>query len=51
MELYNVPGLSVAVVDHYKNAWAKGYGVTEPGSTAPVTTPRLFFKQAQPTKP
>jgi CubicO group peptidase (beta-lactamase class C family) len=42
MELYNVPGLSVAVVDHYKIAWAKGYGVTAPGSSTHVTTNTLF---------
>jgi CubicO group peptidase (beta-lactamase class C family) len=42
MEFYHVPGLSVAVVDHYKIAWAKGYGVTEPGSSTSVTTKTLF---------
>ena len=33
MQLYKVPGLSVAVMDNFKVAWAKGYGVTE---AAPV---------------
>ena len=42
MEAYNVPGLSVAVIDNYKIAWAKGYGVIGPGSTTPVSTGTLF---------
>jgi len=42
MQLYNVPGLSVAVIDNFKIAWAKGYGVTEAGSSWPVTARTLF---------
>ncbi len=42
MELYKVPGLSLAVIDNFKIAWAKGYGVTEAGSTSPVTLHTLF---------
>lgn len=42
MQLYKVPGLSVAVVDNFKIAWAKGYGVTEAGSHNPVTIHTLF---------
>jgi CubicO group peptidase (beta-lactamase class C family) len=42
MEISNVPGLSVAVFDHYRLAWAKGYGVTEADSDTPVTTHTLF---------
>jgi len=42
MELYRVPGLSVAVIGNFKIAWAKGYGVTEAGATTPVTTHTLF---------
>jgi len=42
MQLYKVPGLSVAVVDNFKVAWAKGYGVTEAGSSTPVTVHTLF---------
>jgi CubicO group peptidase (beta-lactamase class C family) len=42
MQAYNVPGLSVAVIDHYKIAWAKGYGVIGTGSTTPVGTGTLF---------
>lgn len=42
MELYKVPAVSVAVIDNYKIAWAKAYGVTEAGGTTPVTTHTLF---------
>jgi CubicO group peptidase (beta-lactamase class C family) len=42
MEVYKVPGLSVAVIDNFKIVWAKGYGVTEAGTTTPVTTKTLF---------
>ncbi|MGA7381867.1 MAG: hypothetical protein WBX03_13545, partial [Terriglobales bacterium] len=37
MKIYKVLGLSVAVVDNFKIAWAKAYGVTEAGATTPVT--------------
>lgn len=43
MELYNVPGLSVAVIDDFKIAWAKGYGVMQAGGTTPVTPHTLFM--------
>jgi len=42
MRIYKVPGLSVAVVDNFKIAWAKGYGVTEAGGHTPVTVHTLF---------
>jgi CubicO group peptidase (beta-lactamase class C family) len=42
MELYNVPALSIAVIDDYKIVWAKGYGMIGTGSTSPVTTRTLF---------
>src|SRR5260370_21361317 len=42
MKLYNVPGLSIAVIENYKIAWAKEYGVIETGSSGPVTTRTLF---------
>src|SRR6266446_2810641 len=42
MKLYNVPGLSVAVIEDYKIAWTKSYEVTEPGGTTPVTAKTLF---------
>jgi CubicO group peptidase (beta-lactamase class C family) len=42
MKLFKVPALSVAVIEDYKIAWAKGYGVTEAGGATPVTTRTLF---------
>jgi CubicO group peptidase (beta-lactamase class C family) len=42
MEIYNVPGLSIAVIDNFKVVWAKGYGISEAGTTTPVTTRTLF---------
>jgi len=42
MKMYNVPGLSVAVIDDYRIAWAKGYGVTAPGGDTPVDVRTLF---------
>jgi hypothetical protein len=36
MKLFSVPGLSVAVIDDYKLAWAKGYGVLEAGGVISV---------------
>jgi CubicO group peptidase (beta-lactamase class C family) len=42
MLLYKVPGLSIAVIDHFEIIWAKAYGVIETGSTVPVSTRTLF---------
>ncbi|HKW35906.1 MAG TPA: serine hydrolase [Candidatus Acidoferrum sp.] len=42
MDLYKVPALSIAVIEDYKIAWAKGYGTIGTGSSAPVTTKTLF---------
>jgi CubicO group peptidase (beta-lactamase class C family) len=42
MGVFKVPGLSVAVIDNYQIAWAKGFGVTEFGGSTPVTTKTLF---------
>ncbi|HTS35941.1 MAG TPA: serine hydrolase [Candidatus Solibacter sp.] len=42
MQLYKVPGMSIAVIDDFKIAWAKGYGVIEAGSSTPVTVHTLF---------
>jgi CubicO group peptidase (beta-lactamase class C family) len=50
MKLYNVPGLSVAVIEDYKIAWTKCYGVIEPGGTVPVT-PRTLFQAGSISKP
>src|SRR5262249_8824782 len=39
---YRVPGVSVAVVDEGRIAWAQGVGVTTEGATAPITPSTLF---------
>jgi len=41
MRDYNVPGVSIAVIDGGELAWARGYGETEAGG-APVDTTTLF---------
>ncbi|MFN0120993.1 MAG: serine hydrolase domain-containing protein, partial [Blastocatellia bacterium] len=50
MAKYNVPGVSVAVIQDGKLAWAKGYGVTEAGGATPVT-PDTLFQAASISKP
>ena len=50
MQLYKVPGLSIAVIDNFQITWAKGYGVIEAGSTTPVT-PRTLFQAGSISKP
>jgi len=42
MAHYNVPGVSIAVINDYQVEWAKGYGVLEAGKSAPVTPDTLF---------
>jgi CubicO group peptidase (beta-lactamase class C family) len=42
LELYKIPGFSIAVINDYKIAWAKAYGVTDAGLNSPVTTKTLF---------
>jgi CubicO group peptidase (beta-lactamase class C family) len=42
MQMYKVPGVSIAVVDNFKIAWSKAYGVTTAGSQTPVTIHTLF---------
>jgi CubicO group peptidase (beta-lactamase class C family) len=50
MQLYKVPGLSIAVIDNFEIAWAKGYGVTEAGISNPVT-PQTLFQAGSVSKP
>src|SRR5215467_2320320 len=50
MKVFNVPALSVAVIDDYKIVWAKAYGVTEPGSKTPAT-PKTLFQAGSISKP
>ena len=42
MEHYNVPGVSVAVINNDEIEWFKGYGTLEVGSKKPVTPDTLF---------
>jgi CubicO group peptidase (beta-lactamase class C family) len=50
MEVYKVPGLSVAVIDNFHIVWAKGYGVVEAGSDKPVT-PKTLYQAGSISKP
>jgi CubicO group peptidase (beta-lactamase class C family) len=50
MEIYKVPGISVAVIDRFEIAWAKGYGVRELGTNNPVT-PQTIFESGSVSKP
>jgi CubicO group peptidase (beta-lactamase class C family) len=50
MELYKIPGVSVAVFDKHALVWAKGYGVTQAGGSQPVT-PQTLFQAASISKP
>lgn len=42
MRHYHVPGVSVAVIEGGRIAWAKGYGVRQAGDTIAVDTATLF---------
>ena len=42
MKHHNVPGVSVAVIENFKVAWAKGYGVKDVATKEPVTERTLF---------
>jgi CubicO group peptidase (beta-lactamase class C family) len=42
LQQFHVPGVSIAVIKDFKLAWAKGYGVADVATNAPVTTETLF---------
>jgi len=42
MAHYNVPGVSIVVINDFKVEWKKGYGVMEAGKSQPVTPETLF---------
>jgi len=42
MEYYNVPGVSIAVINDFALEWAKAYGNLKAGSDTPVTTGSYF---------
>lgn len=43
MRRFQIPGISIAVIDNYKIVCAKGYGVTEKNGSSPVTPSTLFL--------
>ena len=49
MAHYNVPGVSIAVINDYQVEWTRGYGVLEAGKGEPVT-PDTLFQVASPGK-
>ncbi len=42
MKTFNVPGVSLAVIENYKIVDVQAYGVIAPGSSTPVTAKTLF---------
>ena len=42
MEYYQVPGVSIVIIDDGQIVWAKGFGVKKAGTTDLVTTSTLF---------
>ena len=50
MTNYKVPGVSIAVIEGGRIAWARGFGVKEAGKTDPVT-PTTLFQAASISKP
>ena len=50
MKAYNVPGLSIVVIENYKIVDVKGYGVIAAGSPTPVT-PKTLFQAGSISKP
>jgi len=50
MNFYQVPGVSIAVINNNRIEWAKGYGVLDARETKPVT-PETLFQAASISKP
>ncbi|MHB0998546.1 MAG: serine hydrolase domain-containing protein [Armatimonadota bacterium] len=46
MAEYDVPGLSIAVVDHDETVWSEGFGVTEQNKSQRVTPKTVFSIQS-----
>ncbi|MHA1617900.1 MAG: hypothetical protein ACTSVZ_01375 [Promethearchaeota archaeon] len=38
MAFYNIPGVSIAVINDFKLDWAKSYGILKTGTEGQVTT-------------
>lgn len=51
MQALAVPGVSIAVIDDYRIAWTKAYGVTTSGPQGSPITPRTVFQAASIAKP
>ena len=47
---FNVPGVSIAVIKDFKIEWARGYGIADVETGAPVT-PDTMFQAASISKP
>jgi CubicO group peptidase (beta-lactamase class C family) len=43
MQAYNVPGVSLAVINNYTIEWAKGYGITDVIQPTPITVDTRFY--------
>lgn len=50
MRFYEVPGVSLAVINDYRIEWARGYGVKRSGQADPVT-PQTLFQAGSISKP
>jgi len=50
MKRFNVPGVSVAVIRNFEIHWAKGYGIADVATGAPVN-PETMFQAASISKP
>ncbi len=50
MDELHVPGVSIAIIDDGKLAWARGYGLADLSDKTPVTT-KTLFQAASITKP
>ncbi|MBC7927745.1 MAG: serine hydrolase [Bryobacteraceae bacterium] len=50
MQIFKVPGISLAVISNYRIVWARGYGSTDPAAGARVT-PGTLFQAASISKP
>ncbi len=42
LKQFNVPGVGIAVISNFAIEWAKGYGVADVETSAPVTTETMF---------
>ena len=51
MRALAVPGVNVAVIDDYRIAWTRSYGVTTPGPQGSPVTPATIFQAASIAKP